>query len=32
VRYPTALLKDDQPIQASGPKAAIAENDPPKQR
>jgi len=32
VRYPTALLKDNQPIQASGPKAAIAENDPPKQR
>lgn len=32
VRYPTALLKDNQPIQAGGPKAAMAENDPPKQR
>jgi RND family efflux transporter MFP subunit len=32
VRYPSALLKDNQPIQAGGPKAAMAENDPPKQR
>ena len=32
VRYPTALLKDNQPIQASGPKAAMAESDSLKQR
>jgi len=32
VRYPTALLKDNQPIQAGGPKAAMAESESPKQR
>jgi RND family efflux transporter MFP subunit len=26
IRYPTAMLKDSQPVQASGPKAALAEN------
>ena len=26
IRYPTSLLKDNQPVQASGPKAALAEN------
>jgi hypothetical protein len=24
VRYPTTLLKDNQPVQASGPRAAMA--------
>jgi len=32
VRYPTSLLKDNQPIQASAPRAAIAESESPKQR
>jgi RND family efflux transporter MFP subunit len=26
IRYPTALLKDNQPVQAAGPRAALAEN------
>ena len=26
IRYPSAMLKDNQPVQASGPKAALAEN------
>ncbi len=32
IRYPTALLKDSQPVQASGAKPAMAETNPPTQR